>query len=268
MDIKQGYVYHIKDEYFEIAKDDKLMQNKENGAYRPTYLCVKDEKSPILWMVPMSSRVEKYERIIKAKTQKYGESLGIIIGEFNGKKSAFLLQNMFPIIEKYLSHIHTKNNVPVPVSVSLQSQIATNMKRIKRLNARGKKVVFTDISRLEALMITEMRDTNKKIGNSFEIVSKKLDKLNESYAILNANPYLKQRYSQLAAEYEKKNGVSVYDTSLDVPKRFDIHNEIIVSDLKFKAAYIKARDEFRSQQAIKQTPQPARKPSSPKHGKR
>lgn len=28
---QEGYVYHIKDEYFEKAKDDKLMQNKENG---------------------------------------------------------------------------------------------------------------------------------------------------------------------------------------------------------------------------------------------
>ena len=26
---QEGYVYHIKDEYFEKVKDDKLMQNKE-----------------------------------------------------------------------------------------------------------------------------------------------------------------------------------------------------------------------------------------------
>lgn len=33
---QEGYVYHIKDEYFKKVKDDKLMQNKENGVYRPS----------------------------------------------------------------------------------------------------------------------------------------------------------------------------------------------------------------------------------------
>lgn len=31
MEILQGYAYHIKDSYFKIAKDDFLMQNKEEG---------------------------------------------------------------------------------------------------------------------------------------------------------------------------------------------------------------------------------------------
>ena len=37
MDFKAGYAYHIKDEYFTLASDDKLMQNKEGANYRPTY---------------------------------------------------------------------------------------------------------------------------------------------------------------------------------------------------------------------------------------
>ena len=35
---QEGYVYHIKDEYFEKVQDGNLMQNKENGTYRPTFL--------------------------------------------------------------------------------------------------------------------------------------------------------------------------------------------------------------------------------------
>ena len=31
---QEGYVYHIKDEYFEKVQDNKLMKNKENGTYR------------------------------------------------------------------------------------------------------------------------------------------------------------------------------------------------------------------------------------------
>jgi len=50
-DIKPGYVYHIKDSYFDTVKDDKLMRNYEGGAYRPTYFCVKDEKTGLFWVI-------------------------------------------------------------------------------------------------------------------------------------------------------------------------------------------------------------------------
>ena len=60
MNIKQGYVYHIKDEYFEIVKDPTLMKNHESGKARPTYFCIKNTQNNILWFIPMSSKIEKY----------------------------------------------------------------------------------------------------------------------------------------------------------------------------------------------------------------
>lgn len=51
MDYQEGYVYHIKDEYFIKANDPNLMQNKENGNYRPTFYCIRDEKTALLWLV-------------------------------------------------------------------------------------------------------------------------------------------------------------------------------------------------------------------------
>ena len=60
---QEGYVYHIKDEYFEKVRDSNLMQNKEGGTYRPTFYCLRDNKTSLLWMVPLSSRVEKFKAI-------------------------------------------------------------------------------------------------------------------------------------------------------------------------------------------------------------
>lgn len=151
-----GYVYHIKDEYFEKVNDSMLMQNKENGSYRPTFYCVKDEKTSLLWMVPLSSRVDKFEAIYDRQIQKYGRCLTIILGEFDGRRAAFLLQNMFPITEYYLDHIHTRNNNPIPLKHSIHHKICTNIKRIRELHARGKKVVFPDIARLEKIMLDEL----------------------------------------------------------------------------------------------------------------
>ena len=86
---QEGYVYHIKEEYFEKVNDDKLMQNKENGAYRPTFYCLRDEKTSLLWMVPLSSRVEKFQAIHDKQVEKYGNCLTIVLGEFDGKRLYF-----------------------------------------------------------------------------------------------------------------------------------------------------------------------------------
>lgn len=156
MDYQEGYVYHIKDEYFKKANDPNLMQNKEDGNYRPTFYCMRDKETSLLWLVPLSSRVEKFQAIYDKQIEKYGNCLTIVMGEYDGKRAAFLLQNMFPITERYLDHIHTRNNNPVPVKYSIQVEIITKMKRILRLHARGKKVIFPDISRLENLMLNEV----------------------------------------------------------------------------------------------------------------
>lgn len=157
---QEGYVYHIKDEYFEKVNDNMLMQNKENGTYRPTFYCLNDEKTSLLWMVPLSSRVDKFRAIHDKQAKKYGRCLTIVLGEFDGKSAAFLLQNMFPVTEYYLDHIHTRNNNPVPVKHSIHSEINTNMKRLRQLHKRGSKVVFPDITRLEEIMLEERKDSH------------------------------------------------------------------------------------------------------------
>lgn len=36
IEIKSGYLYQIKDEFFDIVNDNGLMQNHEKGKKRPT----------------------------------------------------------------------------------------------------------------------------------------------------------------------------------------------------------------------------------------
>ena len=77
MEIKTGYLYHIKDEYFDVVDDDSLMQNHEKGKKRPTYFTIKDKN--ILWFIPISSKVDKYKKIIDKKIERYGFCNTIII---------------------------------------------------------------------------------------------------------------------------------------------------------------------------------------------
>ena len=158
--IKPGYVYHIKDTYFEKVKDDKLMRNREGGAFRPTYYCLKDEKTGLLWVVPMSSRSEKYVGFMQKDIDRYGKCLKIVIGEYASVNAVFLLQNMFPILPKYIDHIHLVKQNPVPVNTRLQTIIDRNFRELLRLHRRRVKIVFPDILRLEKLMIDEQAEHN------------------------------------------------------------------------------------------------------------
>ena len=216
----EGYVYHIKDEYFVKVNDDKLMCNKENGQYRPTYFCIKDEKTSLLWVVPMSSQYEKYQKIAEKQIAKYGESLGIVLGEYDGKKAAFLIQNMFPITEKYLDHIHTRNGNSVPVKYSIQNTVKSHLQKARLLLSKGKKVVFPDVNKLEKIMIDEVivskpRSESCKTASIndkpksdhqtvFEENEKRKEVIHTTNAILNENPELKRQFIEAKKKYLQK----------------------------------------------------------------
>lgn len=44
MKVITGYLYHIKDEFFDRVNDNGIMINHENGHSRPSYLAIKDKK--------------------------------------------------------------------------------------------------------------------------------------------------------------------------------------------------------------------------------
>lgn len=141
--LETGYVYHIKDEYFRFAKDDKLMRNHENGNSRPTYFCIKRGDSKILWFIPMSSKIEKYKNLRNHKIQKSGVCDTIVIGKYRRKESAFLIQNIFPITEKYIDHIDTVRDKAVSVVKGTQKEITTKVNKIFKLKGKRNKFDFS-----------------------------------------------------------------------------------------------------------------------------
>ena len=155
MEIKTGYLYHIKDKYFDVVNDENLMQNHERGMKRPTYFTIKDKD--ILWFIPISSKVDKYKKIVDKKIEKYGFCNTILIEKIFDEKSAILLQNAFPTLEKYIDHVHTVDGKPARVPEKLEKIILRNFKNLKKLHNRGIKVFFTDIDRLKEKMLEEIK---------------------------------------------------------------------------------------------------------------
>ena len=154
MQVQTGYIYHIKDEFFDVVNDKGLMINHENGKTRPTYFTIRD--NDILWFIPLSSKVQKYQPIIDKKIKKYGSCKSILIGWIASKKSVILLQNAFPTLEKYIDHVHTINGAPVRVADNLKDKILEDFNSLLAMKKEGINLFFADIDTLKEKMLNEL----------------------------------------------------------------------------------------------------------------
>ena len=157
MKIETGYLYHIKYEFFDIVNDENLMTNHERGKKRPTYFTIKDKDKDILWFIPLSSKVEKYQKIIDKKMEKYGFCNTIFIRRILEEDSVILFQNAFPTLKKYIDHIHTSNGAPAKVGSLLKDEILNNFKNLLKLKNHGYNVFFTDIDKIKKQMEDELK---------------------------------------------------------------------------------------------------------------
>lgn len=131
------------------------------GKARPTYFCIKNENTNILWFIPMSSKVEKYKKIRDEKIKKYGSCDTILIRKFLGKESVFLLQNMFPTIEKFVDHSHIVNGEETKVINQIAVDIERVFNKLMRLTELEKKVIFTDVENDIKIMLEELKKEEK-----------------------------------------------------------------------------------------------------------
>lgn len=131
--MKENYFYIIKDNFFEKFNDPYLKANK--GENRPHYFCFKDDTDGIFWVIPMSTKIEKYKKIISNK-EKQGKPCDIVhICRVYGKKEmVFLIQDMFPITEKYILRSYTIAKVDLKLVKEKDINIMHNKaKRILKL---------------------------------------------------------------------------------------------------------------------------------------
>ena len=172
-----GEFYFINDEYYEKFKNLKLMENKEmiDGvpSGRPCYYVFKDKDSSIYWMVPVSSQIEKYEKEYQRSIEKYGICDGIVLSYFRGKKHAFLVQNMCPITDAYITNVFIDSNTDKPhiIPNKLKANINANVRKaIRMYREKGKKIIQSDAFYIEEVLLSEM-DTEHESAVNLEDTS-------------------------------------------------------------------------------------------------
>lgn len=153
LEVKTGYLYHIKDEFFSLVNDKGMILNHENGHSRPSYLAIKDNN--ILWFIPLSTKVEKYKKIINEKVKKYGSCKTILIKKIAGREQAILIQNAFPTLEKYIQSTHTINGRTIRVASAIERKIVSDFKFVLSLKEKGINLFFTDIDYIKEIMLND-----------------------------------------------------------------------------------------------------------------
>lgn len=106
-------------------------------------------------MIPISSQAEKYKEIVEKKKKRYGKCNTIVIGLFAGKKM-LLIQNTFPVIEKYFDHVHTIQEQPVTIHKKLDKVLVENLNEVLAMYNRGIKLTFTGIKAIRNIMEEEL----------------------------------------------------------------------------------------------------------------
>lgn len=153
--MKEAQLFFLSDDYFRDFPDDRLMKNKYNDdgtlRSRPCFFAFADRRHhEIYWIVPISSQVEKYERIAHQKVKRNGVCDTIRFGEVLGRKTAFLIQNMCPATAQYLTPYIGRNHIPVPVSDKIADDVkrhARNALAVER-QRRNNRIIFPDIFKI------------------------------------------------------------------------------------------------------------------------
>lgn len=159
MEIIPGNLYFVSDDFFVKVNDPCLKINYKNTK-RPHYYAYQDQKTTLYWLVPCSSKVSKYKKIIQQKEKKHIQTDTIKIVKIFNRQSVLLFQDMFPILPNYIENQYLKRNRPVHI---------TNPKTVKELENTAQKIIdllhkgihFTPTQpnsiRIEKIMLQELK---------------------------------------------------------------------------------------------------------------
>ena len=136
MIVKSGF-YIINDEFFNVVSDKYLKDNKDGN--RPHYYCFEDDVTGIYWMIPLSSRVGKYKKIIEKVILKRRKCDILMIAKLDDDRtSVFLIQDMFPVLEKYIERKYTiAGNHLVLTSEHVVRQLEKKERKVLKLIKNG-----------------------------------------------------------------------------------------------------------------------------------
>ncbi|MDY0266198.1 MAG: hypothetical protein RBQ94_00890 [Methanimicrococcus sp.] len=157
-----GCFYFISNEFYDKFPNSGLMLNKDGKPGdlhdRPCFFAFPDKQNPSLfWLIPISSQILKYHQIYDKKFEKYNYCNTIYFCKFIGEERAFLIQNMFPVTQKYIADIYIDRNTQKEIRLNPfdEKKLIRYAKEVMKAHKIGKKVFFVDIESIKSFLLLE-----------------------------------------------------------------------------------------------------------------
>ncbi|MDR3258681.1 MAG: hypothetical protein LBT51_03590 [Fusobacteriaceae bacterium] len=165
--IKKLRAVILKEEYFENMNikvpDNGLLWNKTG---RPTIIVFPHPTNENLSIcIPLTSdKNNHYKNRECLKIKKYGKCNTIIFDNFNGVENAYLIQNMFPISNKYIHHsFRSKGGNDYYLNKKLSGKIFDNAKKVFEYYKKGvKNEILTKFNEIEEVLVNEIKKEKNK----------------------------------------------------------------------------------------------------------
>ena len=161
-------LYIIDDRYFSDYPNEKHMWNKEES--RPHYYAIQD-RDGIYWMIPMSTKVEKYRAKIRQTESVHGKGSCFMfhVAPIHGQERAILICDMLPVSKRYILRPYTIGGLPYIVkNENIKKAISTKAKRYLSMVKRGQiKSPLNIMQTKEKILMDESKKyANKAITNT------------------------------------------------------------------------------------------------------
>lgn len=129
----------------EEVNQGHLLKNKG----RPYMVVFCNRKDSLVWVAPLSSRYQKYQKFCEQEKLKYGSPKSYLIVRNWRDKNAILLSNAFPVLPKYIQspYVNTGRNIPIHSSIVRKTQ-AMLSKKIFLLQQNNNKVFWGDVNNI------------------------------------------------------------------------------------------------------------------------
>lgn len=157
-EIEINGLYLIDDSFFSTYPNDRYMQNK--GENRPHYFAIRDD-SGLYWMIPMSTKVEKYRQKIEAIERRSGKGRCFMyyLTSISGRERAVLICDMFPVTAKYILRPYTICGEPYIVrNRTICKDIRSKALRYLKMVERGQIHSPLNIIELKKALLTEQEN--------------------------------------------------------------------------------------------------------------
>ena len=159
--MEEGKFYFLLDKYFVDFPDDKLERNKEFGRDRPCFFVFKEDKTFIYWVIPISSKMEKYKKLYKEKTMGGKNCDTLVFGNFLEQERVFLIQNMCPVTEEYVGDEYAYSfygGIPVYIDSDLKEELYRKAVKVLRLVRKGNTwLIRPDVLKIEKQLLFKLR---------------------------------------------------------------------------------------------------------------